>query len=162
MKKIIVTLLILALPVLAACQTEGTNVTSDVPSITGELFQFEETEYNFGVIKQSGGIVSHDFRFTYTGEEPITINSTPGSCACTAAEISQDEFQPGESGVLTVYFDPNLHAEPEGLFFKSVLIMTDPSISPAPEVKVWQEIDLDLGEEFFRLQEVHEETENSH
>jgi len=163
MKKLII-LSFLGLTLLAtACQSvDEVQETSTQSNDTDELFVFEETEFDFGVIKQSGGIVEHDFDFTYVGEEPISITSTPGSCACTTAEISQNEFQPGESGVLTVYFHPNLHAEPEGHFFKSVLIMTDPSISPAPEVKVWQEIDLDLGEEFFELQAPHEDDGHGH
>lgn len=155
MKKILLISLV-SVFFLSACQAVEEPVEV-VEESEEELFQFEETEYDFGVIKQSGGIVSHDFAFTYTGDEPIAVTSTPGSCACTTAEISQNEFQPGESGVLTVFFNPNLHAEPEGHFFKSVLIMTDPSITPAPEVRVWQEIDLDWGEEFFELQEQHED-----
>lgn len=146
MKKIIL-LTIASFLLFSACQS-----TEEIKETDGQVFQFEEAEYDFGILKQSEGIVSHDFKFTYTGDEVITVNSTPGSCACTTAEISQNEFQPGESGVLTVYFDPNLHAEPEGVFYKSVIIMTNPAIDPAPEVKVWQEMDLDLGEEFFKLQ----------
>jgi len=163
MKKLII-LSFLGLTLLAtACQSvDEVQEASTQSNDTDELFVFEETEYDFGVIKQSGGIVEHDFNFTYVGEEPIVVTSTPGSCMCTTAEISQNEFQPGDSGVLTVYFHPNLHAEPEGHFFKSVLIMTDPSISPAPEVKVWQEIDLDLGEEFFELQAPHEDDGHGH
>jgi hypothetical protein len=159
MKKIAL-LFSLSLLLITACQSV------QVPEETLEeelaLFQFEEIEYDFGQIKQSGGIVSHDFAFTYVGAEPISVKATPASCACTEGQISQNEFQPGESGFLTVYFNPNLHAEPEGIFFKSVIIMTDPSISPAPEVKVWQEIDLDLGEEFFELQEPHDDNEEPH
>lgn len=154
MKKISI-FLILPILFLTACQTD--QQSKEISDESETLFQFEESEYDFGLIKQSGGIVSHDFMFTYTGEEAITVTSTPGSCACTTAEISQTNFQPGDSGVLTVYFNPNLHAEPEGRFFKSVLLMTEPSISPAPEVKLWQEIDLDLGEEFFELQEDHDD-----
>ena len=159
MKKLAI-LLGLSFVLLSACQSEQPD--DELVEVDVDLFQFEEKEFDFGVLKQSGGSVSHDFNFTYTGDEPITIVSTPASCACTEGEISQDEFQPGESGVLTVYFNPNLHSEPEGLFFKSVLIMTDPSITPPPEVKIWQEIDLDLGEEFYELKEPHDDNEEPH
>lgn len=124
---------------------------------SGEPFSFEEKEYDFGVLKQSGGLVSYDFPFTYNGEEPLSVTAVPSSCACTTAEISQNEFKKGDSGVLKVTFDPNLHEEPEGKFFKTVTIMTDPKLEKQPEVKVWAEIDLDLGPEAYKLQEDHED-----
>lgn len=120
-------------------------------------FIFEETEHDFGIIKQSGGIVSYDFPFTYKGDVPVSITGTPSSCACTEGKISAQEFQPGESGILTVNFDPNLHAEPEGKFFKTVSILTDPKLENSAEVKIWAEIDLDLGPEAFKLQDDHDD-----
>ena len=149
-------LLILSLSsllLLSACSP--TEVVSEpIEEEPIKLFSFTEQEYDFGVLKQSSGITSHDFEFTYNGDEPITVTSTPASCACTTAEISDTELEPGETAVLTVFFNPNLHAEPEGRFFKSAMIMTDPT-SPAPEVKIWAEIDLDLGPEHYELSEPH-------
>jgi len=43
-----------------------------------------------------------------------------------------------------VKFNPNLHAEPEGRFFKTVSILTDRELEKIPEVKIWTEINLDL------------------
>lgn len=120
-------------------------------------FIFEETEHDFGVIKQSGGISSYDFPFEYKGEVPVTITGTPSSCACTEGEISAQKFNPGDTGVLTVNFDPNLHAEPEGKFFKTVSILTEPKLKESSEVKIWAEIDLDLGPEAYKLQGDHKD-----
>lgn len=120
-------------------------------------FFFQETEYDFGLIKQSGGIVSYDFEFEYLGDEPIEVTATPTSCACTSAKISKTNFEKGDKGILTVDFDPNLHAEPEGRFFKTVSILTNPSLEEEPEAKIWVEIDLDLGPEFFKLKEPHDD-----
>ena len=114
-------------------------------------FLFVEKEHDFGILKQSGGKVSHDFAFTYTGDAPIAITALPTSCACASAEVDRRELKPGESGVLTVTFNPNLHAEPEGKFYKSVTMLTEPPLSGQPEVKIWAEIDLDLGPEAFEL-----------
>ena len=115
------------------------------------VFEFTETEFDFGVIDQSGGVVSHEFAFVYNGTEPIDITGTPGSCLCTSASTDKESYQPGESGVLTVEFNPNLHAEPEGRFYKSVIILTEPELVNEPKIKIWQEINLDLGEEAFEL-----------
>ena len=116
-------------------------------------FQFEETEFDFGVLKQSQGFVSHDFEFTYTGTDPIQVTGVPASCACTIAEISQTEFKKGDKGILTVQFDTNLHEEPEGKFFKTVSILTSPALPKQPEIKIWAEMDLDLGPDAYKLKQ---------
>lgn len=120
-------------------------------------FIFDESEYDFGKIKQSGGIVSYDFPFIYKGDVPVSITGTPASCACTEGKISNKKFEPGDTGVLTVNFDPNLHAEPEGKFFKTVSILTEPKIEESAEVKIWAEIDLDLGPGAYKLQDDHDD-----
>jgi nitrite reductase (NO-forming) len=147
---------------LSACQQVSLEEAEEdtAPIESQGPFQFEETEFDFGVIKQSGGIVTHDFKFTYQGEEPIEITGVPGSCLCTEGEISQEIFNPGDEGFLTVKFNPNLHAEPEGRFYKTVSILTEPKLEEMPEVKVWTEIDLDLGEEFFELNLPHDDEDS--
>lgn len=136
---------------LSSCKSETSNTTPVSDQDTVSPFVFEDSEHDFGLIKQSGGIVQHDFHLTYRGEETITITSTPGSCACTKGEIDKKELKKGDRATLTVFFHPNLHAEPEGRFSKTVSLITEPSIVPIPEVTVWQEIDLDLGEGSFEL-----------
>lgn len=122
-------------------------------------FKFNETEFDFGVVKQSGGIVTREFEFEYLGQEPITVTATPTSCACTTAKISQQEFKKGDKGILTVEFDPNLHEEPEGKFFKTVNLTTEPALDVQPEIKIWAELDLDLGPDAFKLKGEHNDDE---
>jgi nitrite reductase (NO-forming) len=134
------------------------NALKEAPSTPlSSPFVFEEKEFDFGTIKQSGGIVQHDFLLTYLGETPITITSTPGSCACTTGKVDKKELTKGDTATLTVSFHPNLHAEPEGRFSKTISIMTEPALNPIPEVTVWQQIDLDLGEEAFELSQKKDE-----
>lgn len=123
----------------------------------GEEFKFDESEHDFGVLKQSSGAVSYDFNFEYLGNDPIVVSSVPTSCACTIAKISANEFNKGDKGTLTVEFDPNLHEEPNGKFFKTVTVMTDPALVKQPEVKIWAEIDLDLGADAYKLQDSHDD-----
>lgn len=151
MKAKIFWVLLLTPFLLAACAPEA----AEVKQTDSGPFVFEEAEHDFGVIKQSGGIVSHDFKFSYQGSEPITITGTPGSCICTTGKVNITELQPGDSGILTVEFDPNLHEEPEGKFFKTVTLLTEPALEERVDVAVWVEIDLDLGPEAFKLQGPH-------
>lgn len=140
--------------------TQNNNEVEKKVSITKEeqiikkgdkVFDFDETEYDFGIIKQSGSIVQHTFPFTYNGEETITVTGILTSCACASAEIDKKIISKGDMATITVSFDPNLHSEPEGKFFKSITLSTDPEITDIPELKIWAEIDLDLGPEAYKL-----------
>ena len=122
-------------------------------------FEFEEKSFDFGIIKQSGGKVSHDFEFVYKGEDPIKITGVPTSCACTSAKVSPTNLMPGDTGAVTIVFNPNLHAEPDGKFFKTAFLLTEPALSEEVELKMWAEIDLDLGEQAFELKSDHDDSE---
>lgn len=137
---------------------ENGNIVSTEPN-DNPVFDFAENTYDFGVIKQSGGKVKHDFAFMYNGDVPVSITGVPTSCACTSATVSPTELNPGDDAVLTVTFNPNLHAEPEGKFFKTITLLTEPTIEEVPEVKIWAEIDLDLGPEAYELQSDHDDSE---
>ena len=130
--------------------------TVSYENIMGD-FAFAETEYDFGVVKQSQGIVSYDFPFMYNGTESVTVSALPSSCACTSATIDKSDLEPGDTGVITLSFDPNLHEEPEGKFFKTISVKTEPESNEMPELKMWAEMDLDLGPEAYKLQEPHED-----
>jgi rhodanese-related sulfurtransferase len=134
-------------------------VVSEIPE--AEIV-FEETEFDFGVIKQSGGIVQHEFPFVYNGDMEREVVAVPGSCACTTAEIDVDVLKPGTRGVITISFDPNLHEEPEGRFYKTAALITDPILEDEAEVKIWTEIDLDLGPEFFKLSANNNDDDDGH
>jgi len=136
------------------------NPDTSVIEKNNNAFNFEEVSYDFAVIKQSGGNVTHDFAFTYVGENPITITGVPTSCACTSATVNKTKFNTGDRGVLTVRFNPNLHAEPDGKFFKTISLLTDPKIESSVEVKIWAEIDLDLGADKYELGQTDHEEED--
>lgn len=122
----------------------------DTNKDTNGLFVFDETEHDFGVIKQSGGSVQYSFPFTYNGDEALTVLGVPTSCGCTTAEIDKETLTKGTRGVITVHFNPNLHEEPEGKFYKTISLLTAPAVDPAPSLKIWAEIDLDLGPEYYQ------------
>ncbi|MBT4849481.1 DUF1573 domain-containing protein, partial [Candidatus Parcubacteria bacterium] len=126
------------------------------------LFNFDKTEFDFGTIKQSGGKVSYDFALTYNGEQDIEIVGVPTSCGCTSAEIDKMSLSKGDKATIRVSFDPNLHAEPEGKFFKTINLLTEPKIGKEPELKIWAEIDLDLGPSAYKLKSDHDEEEEEH
>jgi hypothetical protein len=67
-------------------------------------FKFAEEEYNFGTIKQ-GESVTHEFKFTNNGNEPLIISKAEGSCGCTVPTYPQQPILKGQSGVIKVTFN---------------------------------------------------------
>lgn len=155
MKKLLFVSFLFAGVLLSGCTTTHTPAVEEGVSVSPIVF--DATEFDFGIIKQSEGIVSHDFAFTYNGDIPLKVTGTPGSCLCTTGSVNVETLENGSRGVLTVTFNPNLHAEPEGRFFRTVAILTDPPLPVIPEVKIWTEIELDLGEEAFELRAPHDD-----
>jgi hypothetical protein len=62
-------------------------------------------EYDFGRIDELAK-VHHVFEFSNTGDAELRIIDTKTSCGCTAPALSGTAFGPGESGTVTVTFDP--------------------------------------------------------
>lgn len=166
MKKIVLIILISTLgAILAWCvgKTDSDNITNQsfVKEIQKPLFEFKETSFDFWEIKQSWWKVIHKFEFTYNWKSPIKITWVPTSCACTTASIDKTQLNPWDKATLKVVFNPNLHAEPQWKFFKTITILTDPKLDDAPEVKIWTQIDLDLWTWAYELKADHDD-DNDH
>jgi uncharacterized cupredoxin-like copper-binding protein len=69
-------------------------------------FKFEEMLHDFGTVDE-GEVVTHVFKFTNVGEEPLIIQNARGSCGCTVPKYSDEPVQPGETGEITVNFNTN-------------------------------------------------------
>jgi len=157
MKKIYIISIILFAFILGGCSLKPTPSIINLPTDNIEnvsvdsAFIFQEQSFDFGLIKQSSGKVTHDFAFIYNGQDPIKIIGAPTSCGCTSATVRPTNLNPGDSGILTVNFNPNLHAEPQGKFFKTISLVTDPELKNSPEIKIWVTIDLDLGAQAYEL-----------
>lgn len=72
---------------------------------------FSKTKIEWGTIQEKDGDVSHEFQFTNTGDKPLLINNVITSCGCTSAEWSKDAYQPGEKGVIRLFYHPKERKE---------------------------------------------------
>lgn len=86
--------------------------------------EFSEEEFNFGDIKE-GDKVSHIFKISNTGENPLVIKSAIGSCGCTVPKYSNEPIAPGETGEINVEFDSS---NKPGLNEKLVTIIANTDI----------------------------------
>ncbi|TZF82558.1 DUF1573 domain-containing protein [Pedobacter sp. BS3] len=108
MKKII--LIAFAAVAIAACNSEKRNGSASdstaavTDSVNAPVLKFEETNYEFGVIKQ-GEKVTHEFKFTNAGKSPLVISAAQASCGCTVPEYPKEPIAPGADGVIKVVFN---------------------------------------------------------
>jgi hypothetical protein len=71
---------------------------------TGPVFRFEDTKWNFGMVRE-GEQIHMEFKFTNTGTEPIIITDAKVACGCTVVDYPKTPVRPGEKGVIKVNFD---------------------------------------------------------
>lgn len=91
----------------------------------GPQIKFDDRSHDFGTVGAEGGPVTHVFRFTNTGDEPLLIVSATASCGCTRPEYTTDPVKPGGKGSIKVTFLPS--GQPLGEFGKSVRVRTNVS-----------------------------------
>ena len=111
--------------------------SSSAPSAPQALI-ITPASYDFGVISQAGGTVSTRFDLKNMSSQPVRVTEISTSCGCTSAELDFREIPPGEERVLTVFFDPNFHKEPEGKFSRTVFLQ----LSNGAEAQVKIEVEI--------------------
>ena len=63
-----------------------------------------QTSVDFGKVKE-GDTLSHIFKISNTGNEPLIIYKTSGSCDCVAAVVTKELIPPGKEVNITAYFN---------------------------------------------------------
>lgn len=111
----------------------------------GPFLMLPVAEYDFGEIKQSGLIVSADFKVKNSGTEEVLIEKILTSCNCASAKIDKKTLKSGETAVLTVSFDPNYHFESYEQIMRTIVIYSNALNEPRPEIKIYAKVDYDLG-----------------
>jgi hypothetical protein len=96
---------------LAAAAVEGdaaSNATpvnqADVPTGPLTTVNFAETTFDFGDVDE-GEMVTHVYKFTNTGSEPLVIKDAKGSCGCTVPKWPKTPIPAGESADIQVEFN---------------------------------------------------------
>ncbi|MDE6396418.1 MAG: DUF1573 domain-containing protein [Muribaculaceae bacterium] len=89
---------------------------------SGPAITLREKSYDFGIVAENGGPISHEFEFKNTGTEPLIIVSATASCGCTRPTYPTAPIKPGETGKIKVTYLP---AGRPGEFNKAVKIRTN-------------------------------------
>ena len=91
----------------------------------GPKMTFDSATHNFGEVARKGGDLVKEFRFVNNGDEPLVIKKITKSCSCTTVSYSRKPVMPGESGVITIKYEP--HKVEEGVFNRVIQIYTNAS-----------------------------------
>jgi hypothetical protein len=85
-------------------QQEHSLLQERVSKMPKTEITFEETKHDFGKIKE-GAKVSHVFKFTNTGKNPLIIEKAVATCGCTVPSYPHEPIAPGKSGTIEVAFN---------------------------------------------------------
>jgi hypothetical protein len=86
------------------------------------VITFETTTHEFGEVKETGGPITHDFKFKNTGDQPIIISNVQASCGCTTPDWTKTPVAPGQSGSIKAQYNP---LGRPGAFNKSMTITSN-------------------------------------
>jgi Protein of unknown function (DUF1573) len=101
---------------------------STVAAMPPTTFEFEETKFDFGTIKD-GDIVKHTYNFTNTGTSPMVISNVIVSCGCTAPSYNKAPVLPGQKGSVTLEFNSSGKGGKD-VVSKNALVKCNSTISP--------------------------------
>ncbi|UTW64708.1 DUF1573 domain-containing protein [bacterium SCSIO 12741] len=73
---------------------------------SGPKVEFEKEVHDFGELVQGDPAV-YEFVFTNTGNEPLIISNSRGSCGCTVPSWPREPIAPGKSSTIRVKYDSN-------------------------------------------------------
>lgn len=133
MKKIILAACALSLVGVMSCKEDATakikseNVAEaaqrDANSASLAAISFEETEHDFGTIK-NGTPVETIFKYTNTGSSPLVVSNIQSTCGCTVPSDWTKQVAPGETGEFKVKFD----GRGNGVVTKSITLTTNTEV----------------------------------
>lgn len=68
------------------------------------FIKFSDAKQNYGFCQQ-GEIIKFEYHFENTGDDTLRISEIKVSCGCTVANFPKEPVNPGDQGVVTLYFD---------------------------------------------------------
>ena len=122
--------------------------------------EIENSEYDFGTVTQSGGVVNTFFTIKNIGESDLIIDNMDTSCMCTSASIIYNgqegpkfgmsmhgnnpndyslKIPPGDTAQLKVYYDPMAHGKqknPEMKITRTVTIISNDPVNFQTNVRI--------------------------
>ncbi len=88
------------------------------------VITFDKTTHDFGKINEADGRVTTVFTFKNEGMAPLVLSNVRASCGCTTPKWTREPIEPGQTGEITVTYNPN--GRP-GRFQKTITVTSNAS-----------------------------------
>lgn len=99
-------------------------VASAIIFAQNPVITFDKTTHDFGKINESDGRVTTIFTFKNEGMAPLALSNVRASCGCTTPKWTKEPIEPGQTGEITVTYNPN--GRP-GRFQKTITVTSNAS-----------------------------------
>jgi hypothetical protein len=106
---------------ITAFAQEKADEKNAAPNPNAPKIEFKEESYDFKEVPE-GPQVTHEFKFTNTGKEPLILSNVRASCGCTTPSWPKEPILPGKEGTIVVTY--NTQGRP-GPFTKSITITSN-------------------------------------
>jgi hypothetical protein len=114
---------------------EAEEATPAVVNPNAAKIAFKEETYNFGEIPE-GPQVTHEFKFTNTGKEPLILSNVRASCGCTTPSWPKEPVLPGKDAAILVTY--NTQGRPGN--FSKVITITSNADQPSRVIDIKGEV----------------------
>lgn len=129
MKKLITFVFAIALFSSATVTAQETSKTTE---LKGAQIEFDQEVIDYGeVAYASNG--EREFVIKNTGDSPLVITRTKGSCGCTVPTKPSEPILPGETGIMKVKYDTKRANQ---AFSKIITVTSNAVNSPTKVVKI--------------------------
>ena len=108
------------------------NVNPD-SNETPEVF-VPVTFYDFGSLP-GNSVVQKDFIVANSGTAPLLIQRAYTTCGCTTAHITAVTIPPGKASLVTITFQPGMHAQSGTTVRRGIIFETNDSTHP--QTAIW-------------------------
>ncbi|MBQ7631650.1 MAG: DUF1573 domain-containing protein [Paludibacteraceae bacterium] len=98
------------------------------------VITFTEKEHNFGTIQEADGKVTTVFTFKNEGMAPLLITDAKASCGCTKPKYTEAPVEPGQTGTLSVTFNPSGYG---GRTFTKTITVTSNASTPTVTLRIF-------------------------
>lgn len=117
MKKKLIIILTVALigAILPAAAKKKANEGQAMPRVA-------EAVYDFGIINEKGGPVTHEFEISNVGDGNLVIIDATAECGCTRPDYPKNPIAPGKKSKIKVTYNP---IGRPGAFEKTVTVKTN-------------------------------------
>lgn len=86
-------------------------------TVTGDLLADENTEADFGVIKEKDGVAGHNLLYVNSTGDTLRPVEALTRCSCVTAHVSRDPVAPGDTLKLSVVYNPSYR---KGIFMEEI------------------------------------------